>query len=260
MQKVLLLLAVNWIFCWTLFVPAAALAEKAAPLLAVATLDDATGLTIDQKCTVAGDIRVSLTREAIKLVNQKDGMTLLFARPYKDVIAYNDKLKRIYTCPIRSFKSPYAVILLNLEEVTFCDLPLTAQDLTVYRGLSAAHYGFSKAFEAQQKARFAHQVVTKRAPKSIDLIVASRLSIDPHIVHFADAVYSLPPSPGLPIEFRYVNFTATKYPFLISYNITRAKLVASDFAQPQGYGKVNDISQITVDENSQAGIDFMTGH
>jgi hypothetical protein len=263
MQKVHLLLAVNWILSCVSVWPAQAQPEKKI-LPVTATLDNAlaltSGLTIDQKCSIAGDIKVSVTREAIKMVNHKDGMTLLFARPYKEVLAYNDKLKRIYSCPVESFNSPYALLLLNCEEITFCDLPLAAREATVYRGLTAAHYGFPPAFEAFQKDRFAHQVVSKRAPRSIDLIVASRLSVAPQIVHFVDAVYSFPPSSGLPLEFRYVTFIAAKHPYLISYNITRAKLTAGDFAPPKTYCKVSEISQITVDENSQAGIDFMTGH
>jgi hypothetical protein len=217
------------------------------------------GLTMDQKCMV-GDIKMTVAKEAIKFVNQKDGMTLLFAKPYQDVVAYNARSKRIYTCPVASFKSPYANILLNCAEVTFCDLPLTAGDSTVYRGLSARHFVFSKLFAAEQKRKFEKQEVSKRAPRALDLVTASKLSIDGQVVRFADAVFSLPQTTGLPLEVRYENFTAAKFNYLISYKITPVSPALSEFAPPTGYSKVKDISQISYDENSQAGIDFMTGH
>ncbi len=237
--------------------------DQAAAVPSAPTLDHAlglsSGLTMDQKCMV-GDIKITVTKDAIKFVNQKDGMTLLFARPYKDVIAYNARSKRIYTCPVASFKSPYAIILLNCAEVTFCDLPLTAGENTVYRGLSARHYVFSKSFTAQQKRKFEKREVSKRAPRALDLVTASKLAIDIPVVRFADAVFSLPQSSGLPLEVRYENFTAAKFNYLISYKISRVTPGLSEFAQPTGYLKVKDISQISADENSQAGIDFMTGH
>ena len=254
MQKRLLIIAYHWVLCPLILWPGPALAEG--PL----ALDRANGLTMVQQIKSAGTIQVSVTKQSVKLSNSKDDMTLLFGPPYKEVIAYSDKQKKIYSCPVGKFNSPYAITLLTFDEVSFVDLVLSEKESLSYQGLSAKHYGFSKSFAALQRNRFEHKVSTKRAAMSADLIAASLLNTDPRVVHFVDSLYSLPPTEGLPLNFEFRNFTNSNHFYLSTHHIAAAKLPEATFAPPRNYLKVNTLTGLNYDENSRAGIDFMTEH
>jgi hypothetical protein len=266
MQKVHLLLAVNWILSCASVWPAFglvlglwAIGPVPAPAATGLDLDSRSSLLIKQFSEPSGEQDILLSPLGIKVKSQRKAVAALLLPPYKEAVMYNERSKHIYYSNLAQFKSPYAQSMALLHALTFTEIKLGARRPTIYHGLSAVIYGFTHDFDMAQRAKMAHREIALTAPESVQCILSSKLKVRPEIGRFLDRFYGFPETEGLPLDFGYQNFRGVRHHYMYTSQVSPASFKPSDYAIPTGYTRVKDIRELVLDDSATESIEMMIG-
>ena len=223
------------------------------------SLDSQPCLEISQDCVSAGRQDLIISHDSVKMTNRLSGLTLLFAPPYKEVVAYSDKAKRVFSCPYSTFKSPFAMTLLTFDAITFCNLPLKESERVDWQGMAIKKLTLPKSAISKDSANLP-KAERRRLVVEATLASTAKFKIDPRAANFASVAYSLPANGSVPLKFDYLTMMETKSQnYLISSGARAVSLSKDTFSKPKNYQAVKSLELVTSDDVTQAGIEFMTG-
>jgi hypothetical protein len=241
----------------TLFRPAAVVALGAIAVIAQAaqagadqkTPSDLDGYSLYQTSAVLGDKDVLLTPNAVKIVDRKNGTGLIAHAPDWKVYLVNPRSKRICSYTLIKYPGISQEICGITGGLAINKLPLKRGEKTTAGGVAAVSCETTKAFESKQMKDRERAFAGPRFVKSGQLLIADQGPLDKlprQTKSILCRFYGVPEfaGQGLPLQFKYVDFTDEQHTLLLTNNLTVTKFPADTFDPPKDFAVVSDMSKL----------------
>jgi hypothetical protein len=197
-----------------------ALPALCAPSQSPAPSED--GVVIMQKSDSIGEQEVTATKHALKMVNKKDGITLIAKSPDWDIILYNPKSRTYFQTKSATWHGRMPIGDLMEREPN-----LFARDgkPEVMNGLKVMH-------------RIIDEKSPHHAQRGADYWYIKELSLPQTLCDIVQRDYAMPPVDGFPLSYIHIG-GGERQISLQTIKLQRQKIPASTFAVPPQMKHVN---------------------
>ncbi len=220
-------------------------------------IDGADSLRLRQHSKPSGEEEIEVSPYGIKITNLRNQIVSLYPAPYKVVYYYNSKTKKIYSCPIKLYKSPYASSMALLKSITFSDVVTTKYKEALYKGCTA---DFAKIPQGVVLQRFKERQkgdLVSRSPFLLEMITTAKVPVAPAAAGFLCKYYGLQQKTGLVLEMKYETFSNLKHEYLTTDKVEPKQFKPSDFAPPTNYFKAKNDGDVLLDNDSEGSMNLM---
>jgi hypothetical protein len=227
-----------------------------------ASTGDQHGWLLDQTSSSTGRHRIYLSPDAIKIVDDQSGNTLVSTAPDWTVRIYNDRSKRLFVSKGQQYASGSSVYVAVGLGIHFYKLPLNLEGHSLLRGMPVSLYVTPKLAgekKGEGRQRFDALNGILRASYYVSNEIRVPKSAQKILVNF----YGLPDKDGIPIELHYDNVSHEHVKWLTTNSLKRTNLKAVEFTYPRNY----QVARREIDLLSPTGampvediIDMSSGH
>lgn len=222
-----------------------------------ASVDGKDNFRVLQHSKASGEEEIWVSPYGIKIINLRNRYVSLFPSPYTTVHTYNTKTKKLYSCPLKSYKSPYASSIALLKAVTFSEIKTSKYKEATYKGCSAIYSKIPKDVMLQRMKERSQDDLVSRAPWLFEMVTSSKLLIAAPAARFVCLYYGLPQKTGLVLEINYETFGRKKHQYLTTDKFEVKNFKSSDFLPPTNYAKVKNDGDVLLDNDSEGSMNLM---
>jgi hypothetical protein len=215
------------------------------------------GWLLHQRNRTDGGLDVAVSKNNLRIIIPKNGLTMLACAPWKEVAIYCTKTKNIYRTSASEFRNPYLRAMSLFDGHTKTDVPIVLKGPCEDLAMPCNTYVARPGFEREQRLRRKNQLVNAGAPVEITYINTGALHCDPHIGKLMSRFYALPEMEDIPLQFRYVDTSQEKSVELSTTSCKKTRFKACDFKVPAGLTPVKDAMTVLVPDNKNGELDLM---
>jgi hypothetical protein len=219
------------------------------------------GWTMKQTSTLMGDMTVIVSPRGLMATSTKQGLSLLFTSPFKEVVLFSDRTKKYCVEPFDQFRCTAARTMTVLNNGLISDIPVFKKSDRMYAGVSAHIFESTSQYAQRQLARYKAREVPGRAAMFAVCICTDDFKLDPHIGTALVRFYGTPVMPGMPVYIEITDLGNDKIDYLATSHIKKAKISDSTFALPVTYKKVARHEEVYVNQRTSDELELMNlGH
>ncbi|MFA6213231.1 MAG: hypothetical protein WC714_27600 [Candidatus Obscuribacterales bacterium] len=223
----------------------------------LASADGKDSFRVFQHSKPSGEEEIWVSPHGIKIINLRNRYYSLFTKPYTEVHSYNSKTKKIFTIPIKKYKSPYASSMALLKAITFTEIKTSKYKEATYKGCSANYSNIPKDVMLQRMKERSTGDLVSRAPLLFEIVTSNKLVIAPPAARLVYLYYGLPQKTGIPFDMSYETFGRKKHQYLTTDRVEAKSFKASDFLPPSNYIKAKNDGDVLLDNDSEGSMNLM---
>jgi hypothetical protein len=216
------------------------------------------GWVVTQKSKLCGEMKVYLTKDAVKAFDAKTSTVLVSKAPDWKVLIFNTSSKTIYTSSFDRFKGYDRIDRQVMIGFKFGGLPLEKKPGTdSVVGQKVNIYGTSAKTEKSYHERYLKGEITGGSARRARLLVSSNWPVPPQPGVILSQLYGIAPTSGIPLQFECENQEGKKKLNLETRSIKNVAIEARQFDCPSGYRRVANIESVHIDAGGQTAMEEM---
>jgi hypothetical protein len=208
------------------------------------------GWHIMQTCIYQGEEQVSLCSWGVKVLNPKNGLTTIYATPFKAVIYYDLRTGLMCEIPIEKDDNPYMKTVAIVDGILLSDTPMHKAAESDICGLPAIRYETSDAFAAKQAKLHESRAISGNEALSAEYDVFKNIQIDPLEAKFLSRLYGVPNRGGVPGAFKYKKVSGSSCRHLETNSCKQAKVTEHEFAVPPNLKRADSAQAVLAGSNA----------
>lgn len=215
------------------------------------------GWILSQSSFIVGEKTVYLSRNAVKVVGERNRVNIICKAPDYEVVSYSDQTRCLSREKLSSFQPGLHKMLAFAVGVGYSDIPLNlkAGQVGTTAGAASIAYPTTAAYETAHKNLKVHSREKTRTAKTARYAVADKISVEPQIALFLSRLYGVPNLKKVPLQFQFINMADKSMRVLNTYDVKQAQLSGKDFLAPSGYRKAARYADVLMNRNDQDGVD-----
>ncbi|MBA3858694.1 MAG: hypothetical protein C0507_17445 [Cyanobacteria bacterium PR.3.49] len=214
------------------------------------------GWKLDQRSRVLGDQTLYVCAAGVKTVNRKDGVTIMTAAPFDEVITFSTKTRKVCRKSFAFSDNPYARAVAMFSGVAHGQMPLKKVRDFKKGGLNWSEFKIPESYGESRKAMFKRKEVTSSEPSS-GRVVVFHLPMEKRAIDWTARLFCVPKSGGIPFDVSFSDVDGDVHSLVKTFNMTAMKLSAADFKCPSGLRMVKDPRAVIQDESADDAIEMM---
>ncbi len=213
---------------------------------------------LDQRSRVLGDQTVYICPTGVKAVNRKDGVTIVCASPYAEVVTYSLRTRKICRQPFSHSENPYARAVAMFIGVAHGQVPVVKKRTYQKGGLTWSEFKITDEYKKQRIAMWKRNEVTSSEPAYGNLVSFS-LPMEKKAIDWVARLYCVPKTGMIPFDVTFWDVDNDVHSLVKTFRMVSTRLTAADFKIPTGLHPVKDPRSVIQDETSTDAIEMMMG-
>jgi hypothetical protein len=190
------------------------------------------GWRLSQRCTYQGDVQIAICPYAVKVFVPKNGLTILYISPFKEVIYFDKNTGMTCTVPAAKDANPFQKTVALLDGVILVDVPFQKPSPSDVCGLPGLIYKTSPQFAEKQLALFKSRSIKGNEAKSAAYEVITSVHGAPLELKFVSRFFGIPNLGAMSATFKYTNLAGEIKRHLETVSCTKSKISESEFVVP----------------------------
>jgi hypothetical protein len=194
-------------------------------------------------------MQVTLTSDGVKAISPKNGLVMLYKKPYKNVILYSEKSRKYFQVPFAKFTNPFQKSMAMFNGLVLAGIPVEKVKSESIYGLPVDRYMATTAYENKI---IAGPVVRGVIPRSqVKYWVTASGLYNANIGLMLNRYYGLPGQlGGVPIRLEHRGYSKSYETFLETNKVSRTVVPQSILALPAGYRPVQQAQSVLLEDDS----------
>lgn len=213
---------------------------------------------LDQRSRILGDETVYVCPTAIKAINRKNGVTILFVAPFTEVFTYSLKTRRVCRQTFEKSENPYARAVAMFSGIAHGQVPMEKVRDYSKGGLKWTDFAIPAKYKAARIALWKKREVNSSEPASGHM-TGFHLPMEKRAMDWLARLYCLPKTGVIPFDVVFEDVDAEPHSLVKTFSMVSTKLAAADLKCPGGLLAVRDPRAVDVDESSNDAFEMMMG-
>lgn len=201
---------------------------------------------MDQYGEVIGGRTTTVSKDGLKIVSRKGGLTIVCRAPEWSVVFYNSKSRLYWEMPRAKFKGDPNARIYGNDQNALLKAKWHQAGTTRILGRNV------NVFEMERPPKG-----TKEGATSGTFYIDSDATISKEAFEILGKVYFLPPVVGVPLKFRFKDFDDGHVNALDTGTLETVVVGPDAFSQPSGFKRAKSMEEVVVDPTSQAAFDAL---
>lgn len=214
------------------------------------------GWKLDQRSRVLGDQTLFVCPIGVKTVNRKDGVTIMTAAPFDEVITFSTKTGKVCRKSFALSDNPYARAVAMFSGVAHGQVPLKKVRDFKKGGVDWSEFKIPETYGAARKAMWKRNEVTSSEPAA-GRVVVFHLPMEKRAIDWTARLFCVPKSGGIPFDVYFSDVDGDNHSLVKTFNMVSTKFTAADFKCPSGLRSVKDPRAVIQDETADDAIEMM---
>lgn len=188
------------------------------------------GWYLYQTSGVFGDQDVHISKEGIRIVDRKSGITVVSKAPKWNVTTIHPKAKTFCTSPASKY-----IGMTPADDLTRCGagtakIPFTKDTRAQVAGMDVLAFVTPKSYEKQQEKAFNNESAGPYFIRNARFIVADKVTVPAQAAKILAMHYDVPaPATGVPVDMKYFDLKGNLHVVLVTSSIENMAVNATIF-------------------------------
>lgn len=188
------------------------------------------GWYLYQTSGVFGDQDVHISKNGIRIVDRKSGLTVLSKAPKWNVLAINPKAKTYCSTDTSKYVGMTPPEVLTRCGAGTAKIPFVKESRTQVAGVDAQALITPKTYEQQQEKALKNESASPYFIRNARFVVADKVTVPPQAAKILSLHYDVPtPAAGVPADMKYFDLKGNLHIVLVTSTIQSAPVDATIF-------------------------------
>ncbi len=178
------------------------------------------GWYLYQTSGVFGDQDVNISKNGIRIVDRKSGLTVVSKAPKWDVITIHPKAKTYCTSAPANYIGMTPADVLTRCGAGTAKIPFTKEARAEVAGMDVASFITPKTYEKQQEKAFNNESAGPYFIRNARFLVADKVTVPSQAAKILAQHYDVPaPAAGVPVDMKYFDLKGNLHIVLVTSSI-----------------------------------------
>lgn len=188
------------------------------------------GWYLYQTSGVFGDQDIHISKDGIRIVDRKSGITVVSKAPKWNVTTIHPKAKTFCTSPASKYIGMTPADVLTRCGAGTAKIPFVKETRAQVAGMDVLAFVTPKSYEQQQEKAFNNESAGPYFIRNARFIVADKIKVPAQAAKILATHYDVPsPATGLPVDMKYFDLKGNLHVVLVTSSIENKAVSATIF-------------------------------